>query len=327
MWFESLFGVPEADGASVRRQFRVDGDRLVAPNGRRFGIGRFSTPSLGDLRATARSVGRPGEVRVTHQVIGDVLELHAVPDNAGDLFQVASQFNCLEFPSPNVVPEDGVTGYAHDPTQGPACSLAAAAATVYRNYFAMVDGRPGQSRDRQLDTLADLARRLGSDGQYWTMRNGYVESDHARLDALRRALTQHRTEDLRDAVRVGLQTRVEVTFAQRFVVPETPTYVSQAFCAAVPCGYAPAVPTAAWAPLACLVLEAAYEATLWAAIRDGATGEGSGRVWLTLVGGGVFANEPEWITGAIRRAVDVVQGYELDVRVAHYGERNPAFLW
>jgi hypothetical protein len=32
-------------------------------------------------------------------------------------------------------PEDGVTMYAADPTQGPACALACAAGSVYRNYF------------------------------------------------------------------------------------------------------------------------------------------------------------------------------------------------
>ena len=32
-------------------------------------------------------------------------------------------------------PEYGVTLYAADPTQGPACALACAAGSVYRNYF------------------------------------------------------------------------------------------------------------------------------------------------------------------------------------------------
>jgi hypothetical protein len=33
------------------------------------------------------------------------------------------------------VPEHGVTVYSGDPTQGPACALACAAGSVYRNYF------------------------------------------------------------------------------------------------------------------------------------------------------------------------------------------------
>ena len=35
----------------------------------------------------------------------------------------------------HTVPEDGVTIYSADPTQGPACALACAAGSVYRNYF------------------------------------------------------------------------------------------------------------------------------------------------------------------------------------------------
>ena len=92
-------------------------------NGRAFNVGTFTTPTLASLRARAHTA-TPGTLRVTHEAIGDVLSLHALPDNRGALFQVASQFNCLEFAGPSVVPEQGVTGYASDNTQGPACSRA-----------------------------------------------------------------------------------------------------------------------------------------------------------------------------------------------------------
>lgn len=47
--------------------------------------------------------------------------LHGSPEFEGAWFQVASQFNALEMPSPSVTPEQGVTAYVHDRTQGPAC--------------------------------------------------------------------------------------------------------------------------------------------------------------------------------------------------------------
>jgi transposase len=50
------------------------------------------------------------------------------------------QFNLLEMTSPSVSPEHGVTRYQDDHTQGPACAIAAGAATIYRNYFAPVGG-------------------------------------------------------------------------------------------------------------------------------------------------------------------------------------------
>src|SRR4029077_13447538 len=44
--------------------------------------------------------------------------------------------------------------------QGPACAMAAGAATIYRNYFAPVDGEIGQTRDRQIDALAGVGTAL-----------------------------------------------------------------------------------------------------------------------------------------------------------------------
>jgi hypothetical protein len=93
-------------------------------------------------------------------VTGDVRQMHRSPENAGALFQVASQFNLLEMTSYNVTPEQGVTRYKDDHTQGPACAIAAGAATIYRNYFALnlravdvgchplLDALPAERRER-----------------------------------------------------------------------------------------------------------------------------------------------------------------------------------
>jgi len=321
-WFESLFGFPERSWELTQQAFSLHGTTLRSlENGRSFEIGRFGAPSLAELRERGREVGLRGETTVRHEAIGDVLELHALPENRGALFQVASQFNCLEFAGPEVVPEDGVTGYATDPTQGPACSLAAAAATVYRNYFVPVGGQLGQRRDRQIDTLSGLSAALGAPGSYFSIRNGYTHSNPSRLLALSTALQAHDRDALLRTVRIGVQYGVGVDFAKRFEPTRSRTTVSQAFCSAISCGYVHGVPTDAWDPLATLVLDATYEATLWAAVRNAAEG-GSERVWLTFVGGGVFGNRSEWIAHAIRRALAAVEGYALDVRIAHYRSIN-----
>jgi hypothetical protein len=85
--------------------------------------------------------------------VADVRQLHSEAVNAGALFQVASQFNMLEMTGPGIRPEDGVTRYEHDRTQGPACAIAAGAVTIFRNYFAPVGDRLGQSETHQLDGL------------------------------------------------------------------------------------------------------------------------------------------------------------------------------
>ena len=88
-----------------------------------------------------------------------------------------------------MTPEHGVTRYQHDRTQGPACAIAAGAATIYRNYFAPVGGSYGQTTERQFDGLADLGEALsGALNQpvnaLWRMQNGYALCTRAGLDAI-----------------------------------------------------------------------------------------------------------------------------------------------
>src|SRR3984893_13445510 len=120
-------------------------------NGKSFGIGELELVPLQALRERVKSAGGPpGRLKVS-VVTGDVRQMHQSPKNAGALFQVASQFNLLEMVSPAVTPEHGVTRYQDDHTQGPACAIAAGAATIYRNYFAPVGGGLGQTAKRQFD--------------------------------------------------------------------------------------------------------------------------------------------------------------------------------
>src|SRR5450759_58609 len=136
-WFERLTGFRETGYDDTRAKFKVDGKKLQSlVNGKIYGIGELELVSLQTMRERVKSAGRlPGRLKVS-VVTGDVRQMHQSPENAGALFQVASQFNLLEMTGPEVTPEDGVTIYQHDHTQGPARALAAGAATIYRNYFA-----------------------------------------------------------------------------------------------------------------------------------------------------------------------------------------------
>ena len=126
-------------------------------------------------------------------------------------------------------------------------------------------------------------------------------------------------------MRIGVQRRVQVTFASRFVEPDAPALVDQAFCSALSCGYDRS-PRALWAPLATAVLDAAYEATLLAARAGVARGSCSGVVWLTFLGGGAFGNDPAWIADAIARAIRNAGDASLDIRIGHYRQVNMQLL-
>jgi hypothetical protein len=321
-WFEKLTGFRETHYEETRAQLEVEGRSLLSRvNGARYGIGELELVSLQALREMAKSSGNlPGRIK-TSVVTGDVRRMHQSRENAGALFQVASQFNLLEMVSPDVTPEHGVTRYQSDRTQGPACAIAAGAATIYRNYFAPIEGGHGQTAKRQFDGLADLGAALSSGTSLpvhglWTMQNGYALATQKGLGAIDRhlkTLTTDQIDVLRGKLCVGLHKDVEVTEAAG---PDRPR-VSQAFCSALPVAYS-RVPSAHWQPFASLVLEAAYEATTWATVLNAQRGI-SNVVYLTLLGGGAFGNHSSWIYAAMRRALDMMRSFALDVRLVSYG--------
>src|SRR5262245_26954565 len=172
----------------------AEGNRLQSLiNGKSYCIGNLELVPLQALRERAKSAGKlPGDLKV-RVVAGDVRQMHQSRENAGALFQVASQFNLLEMAGPSVTPEHGVTRYQHDHTQGPACAIAAGAATIYRNYFAPVGGSQGQTAKRQIDGLAALGEALSGAlkmpvSGWWDMQNGYALCTRDGLDAITRYL-------------------------------------------------------------------------------------------------------------------------------------------
>ena len=358
-WFSHLFGFDEDgdDGAGMRAQFELRGSTLRSKvNGASYGVGRFTTPSLAELRAEAAHTPLPsGRLSLSHIATRDVFALHSSHKYAGATFQVASQFNCLEFQCPDAGRGWDVTDYIDDHTQGPACALASPAATVYRNYFAAVGGQRGQTRSHQLNLLADvLVAVQGSRGESWqqaqglgtgepegdavgpssndlvSVRNGFSYAANECLVAFnerfntRCVVDKGAREQLLGRMRIGVHSGIEAPWgARRFVLqpPERRQLLSQVFCSALSAWGAPLSMGRGdddWAPLATLVLDAAYEATLLSAALETAAGSGSGVVLLTYLGGGVFGNREEWIEGAIARACHRLRAVGLKVVVVHY---------
>ena len=320
-WFEQLTGFAEVSHREVHKNISHRDDVLVSrPNGRSMVCGRLETPSLRELRKRAQEQSaRQAESTVT-EVVADVRELHRDKSIAGSLFQVASQFNLLEMASPAATPEMGVGIYQNDPTQGPACATAAGAGTIYRNYFAVVNGRVGQTANNQIDCLADLGAALGNDGdRLWRMRNGYAlatESGLAEISNRLETCNELQVQQLRDRLRIGIQWNTEVTLAGGGHT------VSQAYCSALPVAYSHVAPYF-WERFARLVLEALYEATVCAGVLN-AQASGVPIVYLTAVGGGAFGNPADWIFAAIERALHLYRNAALDVRIVSFRAPNPA---
>ncbi|QDV43192.1 hypothetical protein Enr13x_30470 [Stieleria neptunia] len=319
-WFEQLTGIKESSPDQVRSELAIDGECIVCPNGQRHRFGTLQVPTLGELRSRVQALDpAPGRVRLS-EVVGDVRQMHADVGNAGATFQVASQFNLLEMASPSITPESGVGIYENDRTQGPACAISCGAGTIYRNYFVPIGDQLGQSADRQIDCASDLGSLLGNETQpLWTMENGYLfPSDQGLQDvtATLRSAGEAVRDDYRASLRIGIQSGADVT------LPGCSHQVTQLYCSALPVAYG-SQPTEQWHDFANLVLEAAYESTFCAAILNAAQ-TGCNKLYLTLLGGGVFGNRYEWITGAIERAATLYRHADLDVAIVSYGRSNPA---
>ncbi len=329
-WFEKLTGFSETSYDDTRAKLKVEGRRLQSlVNGESYDTGELELVPLQVLRERVKSASGPlGRLRAS-VVTGDVRQMHRLPGNAGALFQVASQFNLLEMTCYNVTPEDGVTRYRDDPTQGPACAIAAGAATIYRNYFAPVAGGYGQTAERQLDGLAELGEALAAAlnqrlGALWTMQNGYAQCTRAGLDAITkhlRTLQPKQVDDLRGKLCIGIHRDVEVTDTEGKSRP----VVSQAFCSALPVAYYTNVPVPRWEAFGSLVLEGAYEATMAAAALNARRGI-SNVVLLTELGAGAFGNPYPWVHAAMRRALEMMSGFDLDVKLVSYRSPSQGFL-
>src|SRR5262249_1119628 len=149
------------------------------------------------------------------------------------------------------------------------------------------------------------------------MRNGYALCTRNGLEAISHhlgTLGADELDHLRSQLRIGLHWDVEVTD----VAGDNRPFVSQAFCSALPVAYTQIAPEH-WEGFALLVLEAAYEATILAAVLNARRGS-SNVVLLTQLGGGAFGNRSEWILSAIRRSLKIASRFEIDVQLVSYAE-------
>jgi len=317
LWFEKLTGFAEGSRADVLSKLSFQDGKIRTNGGQQvWNVGTFRQPTLQSLREELDAVNNQDtcskrRIRLSSWV-GDVRELHQHP---GAIIQAASQFNLLEMPSPNVTPEAGIANYEHDHTQGPACAVMGGVGTIYRQYF--LEG--GQTAEHQVNCLQRvqdlLAKNMGVESVL-TMKNGYALLDVAQAQAMDDYLgkaSETQLDELQGKLEIGI---MEDTPVESHVV-------TQAYCSALPVGYCSA-PKESLERFARLVLEASYEILLLYAalqsIKEPTT------LYLTLLGGGVFQNDVEWIADAIDRSLSQVEGYEVEVILNFYSPRNEKCL-
>jgi hypothetical protein len=292
-------------GACLR--FDPTGLATLEAAGRTFKAGRFETPRLGALRrraeeAKAAATGSGGGSLRFFVLDGaspatDIGALQATAPE-GSLFQVASQFNCLESPDACVA---DVADYLHDPTQGPRASISAFPGTFVRHYAAPA-GDGTRIVQRTDGPQINLLEELCADGAA-SVTSGYLMTNNIPRPAdFARAL-----EERFDEIHTGLHDGVEVVLGHDWdgPVPGAPGLtIAHVLCSTVAAGgYSrvdprdPAIQT--------IIRQLQRAAHLGALVSAAALGKSY--AVLTLVGGGVFGNPVRVIWESILWALDAVR--------------------
>jgi hypothetical protein len=270
---------------------------LVAA-GCRHRAGRFTLAAVGEIEARLSErraqEGVPG--RLSFSVLLGVSELTDIGTlqataAPGTLFQVASQFNCLESPGPHVTP---IATYVTDSTQGPRASVSAFPGTFLRHYAApgLDGGVFVQTARRQINLLEDAVSP-----DVATVDCGYLRAQGVRDEsALREAL-----ENNFGRIRVGVHDDVEVVFGTNWggPVPAGAPTIAQVFTSTMALGGYSFGGSGRYDACCSLLLRAAYLGTILSALDLG-----KAAVVLTLIGGGAFGNKTPRIWDAILWAVE-----------------------
>ena len=257
------------------------------------------------------------------------------PQFNGATVQVASNFNCLEFESENQRKGDGVTIYALDYTQGPTASLSCAAASVYRNYF--YKNNDGFNIHFKSDSnINNISRNIFINDEINLLSKTPLIVNHGKV-----MIKDHKEVERLKALNfdwknlhnyfIGNHTNCEVSLKRSdnymkdncFQLFENKKhFINQVFASAF--NFSSNVLFCPFTvEIAQNLLYAEYKATILAAIKNSISfpnEPGSSKCFLTLLGGGVFANPPEIVAPAIARNAELISESGIDVNVVCFND-------
>jgi len=306
---------------------------IKTSNNKLFRCGHFQAKPLSDLENTWKSLAHPGKGSFslfkgqgTRTKKGffliDIGAQQAAPENCGATFQIASNFNCLEFVNNQDSAKNGITKYIYDKTQGPEASISAAPATLLRNYFLpeinLLDYFDGNNKIPHIPVI-----------------NGYISLSKNNVATL----SVKTLKKYADWIKIGIHSSVQVTTGlcknNMLTICKNPQQqVNQIFTATIDLGRTSG--STHWKLMqkksctkkleifARMLLRAAYRGTILTAAQIAAQKEnplpGKNKVYLTMIGGGVFQNKEKWIIDSIVACKNIIQESGLNVILTLFDE-------
>lgn len=318
-WFETLFGFNESlENVSnfLSCEQKEDGAILYSKkNQKHFNAGKFSLCNISSFQNLVPRNG--GHLHIIHGNGMKSSKLHLVdvmcaqnyPDFNGATFQVASNFNCLEFLGSKQTAAKGVNSYIQNHAQGPVCAVSSGPAVTYRNYFVLhEDGTVGQLI-KEIELLHNTPLKI---------EHGYVKINKNECERLK---SQNFDWKNLNNYKIGVHQNCQVTInrAEHGIIlnPDSQQFVHQIYCAAFSFPRS-VIPNDFTYEIDGEILKAEYRATILAAWNNSIQypgNKGSNKCFLTLLGGGVFHNPFNIICNAINDCKDIIEQSGLDVYV------------
>lgn len=297
--FKNVMGITEQEFKAVDSSKRQELSKAIKNYGGTFFLFKDrSKPTVGRPRALKFNViegtGDPAQTGFREKL--DTPALQAAPENAGAVFQVASNFDCLEGGGGQ---QSKIMDYLSPGmyVQGESASISAMPGTIQRMYF-----------NKPVNLLEGFSRKWNFN--YSSGYVGYVPVIDQQFGNLTVAEIKKAAQD----VEIGIQKDVCVTggfgptvnelatncpvneYLAVRIKPADAQRITQVFTAALN-PYSNDTTSSGFRGLAQIFLHAGYSKTVHYSL------EATDKLYLTLVGGGVFQNKIEWIADAITDAL------------------------
>ena len=310
-WFLESFGFIEYNDYNNNKKkfeklFKEGNEKKI----NKISVGDFKLYNCNDLYKLLPKKRKNGIIYLEN-IIDDIKNINNICEEYSTI-QIASQLNCLEMINPSITPENGITIYENDLTQGPICVMCTPSAIAYRNY--LYNG--GQTKNNQVDLSFELLALLKKYNYKinWKSTNGYLMIDSN--DILLKINNLLSNEDLREEAKNKLNAGVHYNIG----VFNNNKSINHILCSGLPINYHNNIDDELWIPLSKLFLEALYEITLLSACYSNIKNKCNSPCYLTLIGEGVFGMDPLIICDSIKKACYAVskRGYFLNVYIVHY---------
>ncbi|OHS92869.1 hypothetical protein TRFO_12239 [Tritrichomonas foetus] len=360
-WFKELFGFYETT-RDVQKYITVNEDQngvtflsSIKNGNKKYQAGKFSLETPSTLRKSnllKNKSGKQGKFNIVHGSgmnskkleYVDIMTSCSSPKFNGATFQVASNFNCLEFSSSldSQIASLGVTNYAFNVTQGPSAAISTAAGAIYRNYFINHESSSRNIKNEVNNTHFHKSEsnhqnnNLNEIGQFGKQINLLQNTPLNVIQGRPRIENKHEIERLKSLhfdwqnlnnYFIGNHQHLEVCLTRG----DTPnTYknvtdkqiVHQVYAAAFNF-YDCVIPHNFAFEISRSLLHSEYVSTILAAWKNSnefPKSEGSHICFLTLLGGGVFLNPPEVVAPAIAMCEEVIAESGLDVNLVCFDD-------